>query len=667
MLSQKHIIKLAIIAIVLGGSVAVLNATYYKPDFFPIGLTGLNYTGWDPSRNNCPYGNANVFPPWSWDGDTNSEKQLIFSLGVNCIGSEDAYPPYLMDLSLNDGTNNYLHKICMQPSGSDTVFLITANYYTTKRRYLYNSTPCDTIPDSIDTATSPGWQRPSNIFRSDSRVGGAWGSEKFNMNSCYGVKYDNWYDCDGDSLWRVMIDEAVDRYVAFADSHSTNMDCIWGYNIISEDPAFSRHNELTPVWHGCWAAVDYVFTGHKNTSWFKGKPGMHTPNHSGIRGAEDDVGMDHRMFMAKCETYPLHKSNYNIFQYLPDLDVIVNYLHCWCYADWNYGDQKIFERLLYDYHSPSSEQYMGYHNTAIYMQQYGNTPGGPVGQKRRWIAAFTLEWRMDETYEEDSVYTRRPCPPEIRCATYLSLSRGAKGILWHPWLSNYEQHEGFTFESDEIKIPQDKRPGWSKGICVGLRDMQGYPFGHSGGGTHYLNNGSGSTHWHGITDPDARKDITYIYLKNDLIPEIKAISAKLIELDWINGYSLNSTCPEWRSPCPHYYVEDVWGVEYADLGFFDHPYEPVGVEYFMMVNREGIADMTNREVGVALDAEHWPEEDTLILTDIANADNPRRLTRVGERFTFTEFFEPGEGKLYRVAPTNEASITLVPSTEGGVR
>ena len=140
-----------------------------------------------------------------------------------------------------------------------------------------------------------------------------------------------------------------------------------------------------------------------------------------------------------------------------------------------------------------------------------------------------------------------------------------------------------------------------------------------------------------------------------------------MKLDWVNAYSLNSTAPEWRSPCPHYYIEDVWGAEFMDLAFFDHPYEPVGVEYFMMVNREGIADMTNRTVSVALDAQHWPEEDTLILSDIANADNPRKLKRVGERFTFTEVFEPGEGKLYRVAPTNEASITLVPSTEGGVR
>jgi hypothetical protein len=72
-------------------------------------------------------------------------------------------------------------------------------------------------------------------------------------------------------------------------------------------------------------------------------------------------------------------------------------------------------------------------------------------------------------------------------------------------------------------------------------------------------------------------------------------------------------------------------------------------------------------VSVALDAQHWPEEDTLILTDMANRDNPRKLIREGDRYIFTEVFEPGEGKLYRVAPTNEASITLVPSTEGAVR
>jgi hypothetical protein len=138
-----------------------------------------------------------------------------------------------------------------------------------------------------------------------------------------------------------------------------------------------------------------------------------------------------------------------------------------------------------------------------------------------------------------------------------------------------------------------------------------------------------------------------------LIPEIKKIKDVLIQLDWVNGYSLNSTDPSWASPCPHAYVMDVQGVSYMDLALFDHPYEPIGVEYFMLVNREGIEDMTNRNVSVALDAGHWPQEDSLVLTDIAHKDHPQTLKRDGDRYVFTQVFEPGEGKLYRVSPASQ--------------
>jgi hypothetical protein len=70
----------------------VAFADYYKPDFFPIGLTGINTTEQDGS-NNCPYGILG----WTWDDPQSSKREdsLIFDLGVNCIGGQDANARYI--------------------------------------------------------------------------------------------------------------------------------------------------------------------------------------------------------------------------------------------------------------------------------------------------------------------------------------------------------------------------------------------------------------------------------------------------------------------------------------------------------------------------------------------------------------------------------------------
>lgn len=684
MKSVKLQSKLLVACVALISVVALLKADYYKPDFFPIGLTGLNYTGYD-RENSCPYGNDDLLVQWGWDSTqnfTNNEKALIEALGVNCIGCQDAYHRYLIAWGDTNtpisSRNNYLCKICrptiVDADPTNNIYLITASYRTSLYRDYWHE--CSTSPDSIRHKGNDDIGA-SALFRSFKR-GGGYGYYLFdpagNPNSfpdCIGTDTDNWNTCDGDTVWQKMADTAVITIEKYLQKYTSDniRECIWGYNLISEDPAFSRRGSSTPAWHGVWAAVDRVFTSHRyETSQFKGLTPPSDSSLKGIRGAEDNVGMAHRMFMAKCETWPLHKSNYNIFQYLPDLDVIVAYYHVWCRAWLNYGDQDVFDNLLYGVIEKQIYPYqekIGYHNTAIYIQQYGNTPGGPAGQERRWIAVPSLEW---SGLKADSARCRRPCPPEIRCVVYLSFSRGAKGFLFHPWLTNYEDSPANIddFPSNltiPIPITDTTRTG---DYPLGLRDCEGYPFGHPAADTHFLNNGewgSGdSTYWHG----PGRRDHTYYYL-DTLITELKKITPTLIKLDWVNAYSLNSTAPEWRSTCPHYYVDDVWGADFMELAFFDHPYEPVGVEYFMLVNREGIADMTNRNVGVALDASHWPEEDTLILTDIADADSPKRLVRQGDRYVFTEVFEPGEGKLYRVAPINETPITLVPSTEGGVR
>ncbi|NLI98315.1 hypothetical protein GX441_06610 [bacterium] len=124
MKSLKLQSKLLVACIALVSVVTFLKAGYYKPDFFPIGLTGLNYTGGDPDGFNCPYGHVkdqNEERIWYWDQGTNNEQSLIYSLGVNCIGCSDAMPSYMIGLNPNSpGNNDYLNKVCMPSDDQDT-------------------------------------------------------------------------------------------------------------------------------------------------------------------------------------------------------------------------------------------------------------------------------------------------------------------------------------------------------------------------------------------------------------------------------------------------------------------------------------------------------------------------------------------------------------------
>jgi hypothetical protein len=141
--------KLVILGVL--SSLGLAFASYYKNDLFPIGLTGINLSGWT-----CPYSEVDTLIDtlnitWDW----NDEKALIFDLGVNCIGSQDAYPPYLMDWSDTTGskTNNYLYKVC-EPSFADDgdsanpehIYIIEFIDITE----LIDSLIADSLPDSLN-------------------------------------------------------------------------------------------------------------------------------------------------------------------------------------------------------------------------------------------------------------------------------------------------------------------------------------------------------------------------------------------------------------------------------------------------------------------------------------------------------------------------------------
>lgn len=146
---------------------------------------------------------------------------------------------------------------------------------------------------------------------------------------------------------------------------------------------------------------------------------------------------------------------------------------------------------------------------------------------------------------------------------------------------------------------------------------------------------------------DTASDTTYAYLAHSLIPEIKKLAPTLMQLDWINAYSLKSTDDDWEDPCPHVYIKSIETNDegYIDLGFFDDPNDAAS-EYFMIVNRDGIADMTDCIIEIVMSG--W-DVDKIKLTDMSDTNSIKILVREPKgEFSFQEVFEPGEGKLYRV-------------------
>ena len=122
----------------------------------------------------------------------------------------------------------------------------------------------------------------------------------------------------------------------------------------------------------------------------------------------------------------------------------------------------------------------------------------------------------------------------------------------------------------------------------------------------------------------------------------------------MNAYSLNSTAPDWRSPCPHYYVDSVATTDsgYIDLGFFSPSEWRDYGKYLMVVNRDGIADNKPDTITLYLDFLEGDTLDSLYVIEFGDPNTDSFLPRASDGyFHLAEDYAPGEGKLFRFYPT----------------
>lgn len=131
---KSKILKLSMILTALIAVFTPVSAAYFHgDDFFPVGLTGIGYTG-----HGTPYGKE-------WRGNGLTEMKLIDELGINCIGCEDAWQKILIDFAQNRDSNTYIEEVLPYLASAradtgcyDTVYLITASYGAAPKRFDKN-------------------------------------------------------------------------------------------------------------------------------------------------------------------------------------------------------------------------------------------------------------------------------------------------------------------------------------------------------------------------------------------------------------------------------------------------------------------------------------------------------------------------------------------------
>jgi hypothetical protein len=570
---------------------------YHEPDLFPIGFSGFNFTGYWTNEGQ-PY-DSGYYNSWLM------EESLLVRTQCNCIGFAPASHYYYIDNALDANQYDFYNRVCRK-----------SGIYMVENSMCFLQ--CDSSYSNIQ------WESFFKIYYTDS-----------------GIVYPDTADWDTNTCWNLQSSTAAKYYYDYFDStevFGVEPDYFWGYDPFVEGPNYrydKTSKKYVPREYGANRRITDTLRYYETKS---GNP----------------FDNKRRMIMAQGQFFPLFAENQrsgsdvNIFAEVPEIDAF--FLYCGGFYGCDpYGSQARLDSLLYGQYAKQQGEFVflkgrGSHNTAIYMQCYGNT-----GDKdRRWIAGIPLQWQFLCLAGTEKVLRRRPCPPEIRCVTYLVLSRGAKGIFYSPYLS--EKNRTTCDSTVPNTFPPHTKPilQWeelSSGVgakSLGLRDRSSRPC-EEGAGAYLLSTTPGSSVWH------CEKDTTFDYLCT-LIPEIKAITPTLMQLDWVNAYSLKSTSSQWEKPGSHTYVKDITTNRegYIDLAFFDSTGS--SSEYFMVVNRDDIDSMRSATLIITLDGTCWPAQ-RLLLTDMgdsASVANPDTLNRSGTVFVDTVVFEPGEGKLFRI-------------------
>ncbi len=169
MFNTRNQVKVALISFFLVCSF-VFATDYYMQNFFPIGFTGFEHTGyWGGSNNQdgSPYPDGYEYGTWA------AESLLLAKTKCNFIGCADACQQYYLLASPSDTLRrDFYNKVCL-PSG---IMLATNLAYTVKRVDMNGDGDINDLNEHYGSH-SIHW---STIFRSYNR--GSYGGPPFALS-----------------------------------------------------------------------------------------------------------------------------------------------------------------------------------------------------------------------------------------------------------------------------------------------------------------------------------------------------------------------------------------------------------------------------------------------------------------------------------------------------
>ncbi len=249
---------------------------------------------------------------------------------------------------------------------------------------------------------------------------------------------------------------------------------------------------------------------------------------------------------------------------------------------------------------------------------------------------------------------REPLDEEYSAQAMISIAHGADGLCWF-WFQS--ALGSYTAANTDIHIPSYR---FSDFTVAGKE----YTYG--------LINTNLSQRTQNMWGQDKWEDIGNTNAK------ILSWKPILDNSTWAGGYSIHSESADAfkdyiddiksikRDPSSPYgyssQIEDASNERYWELGFYDPLLDGNFTRYFMMVNRRCVPDVSNagdfRQLKIKFDGsqlmsfQNWSVTDVITGQTVVFARNSTAYHDFGE-------FKPGEGKLYRIAPTFIKGGTLV--------
>jgi len=264
------------------------------------------------------------------------------------------------------------------------------------------------------------------------------------------------------------------------------------------------------------------------------------------------------------------------------------------------------------------------------------------------LYSLTMQVNSDQTsfalHPDDGWGEREPLTEEISVQCYLGMAYGAKRIIQYSYHSdgdslypglgmenlNYSKriNNYYSYYNDSAnKIDTLKKWYGVASINHDIKIIGDYMYPPGDNANHMVYDNTKTLNYTGYSLP-------YRYLNN------------------INSYYSNNPTNNWDNPEVLY--QDPSGKRYWEIGFFDKPGE-IYSKYFMLVNKRcapvinGLGD--ERTVRLYFDNSSLPDFNNWTLIDIKTGNRKvfNKNDANGVYFPFP--FEPGEGKLFRLAPT----------------